>query len=270
MNFTPFLCNGLAGFAALAMVSTAHAKEPRYRPVAIEAQFKGPDSERIERLQPQLETRASEILQLKGVGVDSSSTTTVVFHVLNTTETPDPGAAVSNYGTHIEVYIDGELVGEEITLCTRKGEAELIECALSGLPKLMHLLPQDEAPATEPKVITPADTDSDRVVAAPLGPLGIVGIVAAVAGVGLGIAGGIELSRGRVESEAEDLRSVDRIDHSQAGVGFAVAGGIALVAGVALIAVGVTKTKKKQRERSTRMQLDAAPGFAGLRLTGRF
>jgi|GEM_PF-2318620 len=269
------LRSSIAGLLTLAIAGPVHAGGPRYRAVSVQTEVKGPDADRIGRLQPQLEKRAGESLRLEGVQADPSSSVSVVFHVINTAEESDAGAAVSDYGTHIEVWVDGEEVGEEITLCTRKGEAELIECALSGLPKVLHLIPVEASAATaaqpvEDSADSEGSEDLPQVVAPPLGVLGIAGIVVAAGGLGLGVAGGIDLSRGMVESGAGQARSVEQVDHRPRGMGLLIGGGVALAAGAALIAVGVIRTKKKQRERRSRVQLDASPGFAGLRLTGRF
>lgn len=261
----------LAGLAVIAVSVPAQA-QPRYRPVAVEAKFKGVDQARVDRVEPELRQRARETLENRGVGADETSNIVVVVQVLDIAEDEQADKAVSDYGTSIEVQIDGEKVGEKITPCMQKGEAQLVGCALSGLPELMHLFPQDEVEEpSEVEADPPQETSKDdgKVALAPLGPLGVAGVVVAAAGVGLGVAGGIDLARGEVE-ESEGLERGRREDYRPRGVGVAVAGGAAVAVGVVLIAIGVTRTKKKQRERAARVQIDANPNFAGLRLSGRF
>lgn len=246
--------------------------QPRYRPVAVEAQFKGVDQARVDRVEPELRQRVIETLEIRGVESDEASNIVVVVHVLDIAEDEQADKAVSDYGTSIEVQIDGEKVGEKITPCMQKGEAQLVGCALSSLPDVMHLLPQDEV--EEPSEVDPdppgeTPAKEDKVALAPLGPLGVAGVVVAAAGVGLGVAGGLDLARGDVE-ESEDLEQGSRENYRPRGVGFVVAGGVAVAVGVALIAIGVTRTKKKQRERAARVQINASPNFAGLRVSGRF
>jgi len=248
--------------------------EPRYRPVSVEARFKGVDEARVERVEPELRQRALETLEIRGVKADESSNIVVVIQVLDIAEEEQADRAVSDYGTSIEVQIDGEKVGEKITPCMQKGEAQLIGCALSSLADVMHLLPQEEVETSSDRETDPAqgaigDKEGDEVALAPLGALGIAGIVVAATGVGFGVAGGIDLARGEVlESQGRERNRRD--DYRPRGVGFLAAGGAAVAVGVALIAVGVTRTKKKQRERTARVRLDASPNFAGLHVSGRF
>ena len=79
----------------------------------------------------------------------------------------------------------------------------------------------------------------------------------------------IDLARGEVEGSESPERG-RRENYKPRGVGFLAAGGAAVVVGVALIAIGVTRTKKKQRARAARVQIDASPSFAGLRVSGKF
>jgi len=246
--------------------------QPRYRPVAVETRFKGDDPARVERVEPELRRRAIELLGYRDVEVDDASNITVIFQVLNVAENQQADKAVSDYGTHIEVHVDGKKVGEKLTMCMHKGEAELVGCTLSGLPGVMDLLPREDV-ADEPVAPNPSQTvpekKDEKVALAPVGALGVVGIVVAAAGLGLGAAGGVYFARGE-DDDADGLVGVEQTDYSPRGIGFLAAGGVAVVAGAVLIAVGVTRTKKKQREQSTRVQIDASPGFSGLRLTGRF
>ncbi len=261
----------LAGLVVWMMAWPVSA-QPRYRPVAVETRFKGDDPARVKRVEPELRRRAIESLGYRDVEVEETSNITIIFQVLNVAENEQADKAVSDYGTHIEVHVDGEKVGEKLTMCMQKGEAELVGCALSGLPGVMELLPQEDVPA-DPAAPIPSETvpekNNDKVALAPLGALGVAGIVVAAVGVGLGVAGGVDLARGKSD-EADGLIGVEQTDYSPRGIGFASAGGVALVAGAVLIAVGVTRTKKKQREQSARVQIDASPGFSGLRITGRF
>lgn len=261
----------LAGLAVATLSVPAQA-QPRYRPVAVEARFKGVDQARVDRVEPELRQRARETLEIRGVESDESSDIVVVVRVLDIAEDEQADKAVSDYGTSIEVQIDGEKVGEKITPCMQQGEAQLVGCALSGLPDVMHLLPQDdvaEPSETDPDPGQETAEDQEKVALAPLGPLGVAGVVVAAAGVGLGVVGGIDFARGEVE-EPEGLERGRRENYKPRGVGFLAAGGAAVAVGIALIAVGVTRTKKKQRERAARVQVDANPNFAGLRLSGRF
>lgn len=261
---------GAFALTALTIITEADAAEPEYRPVTVETSLKGLEPERAQRLQPLLEKRATEALKLQGVESDPESSTRVVFHTISVAETLDPNAAISDYGTHIEVYIDGEEVGEEITLCTRKSEAELIDCALSGLPAVMHLLPQEESTAAS-STSEPATTveEPPAVPLAPLGRLGVAGLVVGGVGLGVGITGAVFLARGTVD-EPVNPGAFDRTDYSNLGIGLLATGGTVLAAGIAMTVAGIVRTKKMQRTRNTRLQLDTAPGFAGLRLTGRF
>ena len=266
--------SGLAALSVWMLASTASASaKPRYQPVAVETRFKRDDPARIERVKPELERGAIKALEDQGIKIDETSSTRIVFQVVNVSEEIQPDKAVSDYGTHIEVQIDGEKVGYKITGCQRKGEAELIGCALSGLPEVMHLIPQEkESEHAEPPGPIPQDAPTTTT-PSPRDPWGIAGIsvgaVVAATGLGFGIAGAVDLSRGTLDSKSKDPNSVDQLDHSQRGAGFLIVGGVALAAGVALIAVGVARTKK-QREKKARVHLDASPNFAGLRLTGRF
>jgi len=268
--------SSLAGLAIWAFSLPAHAQphaQPRYRPVSVETRFKGVEQARVDRVESELRQRALETLENRGVADDDTSSTTVVIQVLDIAEDEQADKAVGDYGTSIEVRIDGEKVGEKITPCMQKGEAELIGCALSGLPDVMQLLPQEEV--GEPSEVEPSSPidasgdEKDKVALAPFGPLGIAGVVVAAAGVGLGVAGGIDLSRGEVD-KAQGREGSKHTDYKPRGIGLLAAGGVAVAVGVVFIAVGVIRTKKKQRERAARVQIDASPNFAGLRFSGRF
>ena len=265
--------SGLAALIVWTIASPASA-EPRYQAVAVETRFKRDYPARIERLKPEFERRAIEELEKRGVTVDETSNTTVVFQVVNASEEVQPDKAVSDYATHIEVQVDGERVGDyKIIGCLQKGEAELIGCALSGLPDVMHLIPREEEPEHAEAPEQTPEGKSDTTTPPPRDPWGLAGIsvgaAVAAAGLGFGIAGAVDLSRGTLRSRSENPTSDNYVDHSQRGTGFIIVGGVALAAGVALIAVGIARTKK-QRKKTTRVQLDASPSFSGLRLTGQF
>lgn len=265
-----------SGLAALIVWTTASpaSAEPRYQAVAVETRFKRDYPARIERLKPELERRAIEALEKHGITIDETSNTTVVFQVVNVSEDVQPDKAVSDYATHIEVQVDGEKVGDyKVIGCLQKGEAELIGCALSGLPDVMHMIPKEEGPEHAEAPGQTTEEKGDTTTPAPRDPWGIasfsVGAIVAATGLGFGIAGAVDLSRGTLSSRSENPISDDYVDHSQRGTGFIVVGGVGLAAGVALIAVGVARTKKL-RKKTTRVQVDASPSFSGLRLTGRF
>lgn len=256
----------------LAVLTTAPAERAEthhYRPVAVETRLKDLEPERAERLQPLLEKHATEALQLRDVETDQDSSTTVVFHVISVAQELDPNAAISDYGTHIEVHIDGEKVGEEITLCTRKSEAELIDCALSGLPKVMELLPQEASQSQEDSPTGPEHEEEKKVPLAPLGRLGVAGIAIGAVGIGTAIAGGYFLARGEVDETANPA-GTNRSDYSRPGIGLLAAGGALVATGVVLTVVGVLRTKKQKRKQSTRVLIDTSPNFAGLHVSGRF
>ena len=269
LRYLPRIVMGCAAWS-LALPAAA---APNYRPVTVETRFKDVDPARVERVRPELHLRATQTLETKGVGFDPDSNVTVLVQVLDVSEHQRPDKAVGDYATHVEVQIDGEVVGDKLTPCMRRGEAELVGCALSGLPEIMHLIPQEEEvapadpePQTQPE---PQPQATDKPPLAPLGPVGVAGVVVAAVGLGLGVAGGIDLARGNVD-EPEDLTQVRRENHDARGVAFVAGGAVALLVGGALIGVGVVKTKKKQRKRTTRMQFDATPNYAGLRFSGRF
>jgi len=242
-------------------------------PVAVGTNFRGVAPDRVKRIEASLRERGVKDLGLAGVAVSDKATTQVVFHVRSLVDETEATAAVSDYGTHIEVLSDGKRVGEiVVTFCKEKGEAELVDCALEGLPEAIGLIPVDEG-ASVPTPLVEAESkpkrETEKVPLAPLGADGVAGIAVAVVGVGFGVFGARDLIRGDVDA-SEGMVFVEGDDFSKRGIGFVVVGGVLMATGAALIARGVIRTRRKQRERAVQAEIQATPSFSGLRFTGRF
>ncbi len=268
-------------FASVFMVSLPASAAPEapsftYRPVAVETQFEGVASSRIDRLEPQLQAAARRELAVHDVELDDDSGTVLVFHVRSVAE-GDPEAnaesAVSDYGTHIEVLIDGEVAGEEVTLCVSKGEAELVECALSGVPKVLELLPREEVvPPPDAGPPESGSVDGPRSTEAKISPL-------VWAGAGVLVAGAATLGAGvwmHLYDEAGSAGSVERgLSSERQGyprsttVPMLVVGSGLAAAGVALLVTGLVKGARAKKK-STAISPTLSSGFAGVSIQGRF
>lgn len=255
----------------------AGGEEPRYAPVAVQTNFEGQDPERTKRLQASLEKRAVEVLQHQydiEVRDPAEAKAEIVIYVRDLEEGPTKKLAVLDYGVRVEVQIDGENVGDQIVPCMEKGEAELVDCAIGGIPAVLEHLPTEEVPTEAPKDPPvqegnpdgPEDQPTDRV--APIGGLGVVGIVVGAGGIATLIAGGVYLGRGEVTDDvggfddAQDFRPRGRV---LVGVG-------AGLLGVGMIALGVDVglRAKKRKKTAARLRLNTGPGIAGIGLSGRF
>lgn len=263
---------------SLCVPASAHAaygppEGTRYSPVSVDTEFDGIDQARIDRLDPLLRERAREALEEQSIEVIEDADTTLVVHVQSLEDGPPEAhadKAVSDYGTHIEVLIDGEAAGEEITLCTQKGEAELLDCALLGLPAVLERLPyEDAAPADTPppEVVQPKPARTQSSPLDTLGPEGIVGITVAAAGLALGTVGVVYVSRGIERNEQPGF--VEETNYERPGIVYLVTGTVGLAAGAGLIALGILRGQKK-RHAHERARLNVAPTLGGLSLSGRF
>lgn len=251
------------------------------QPVSIETNFRGVEADRIQRVEPALEKRARDSLQLSGVTVSEDAETVMVFHVRSLAEEPNSTTAVADYGTHIEVLIDGERVGEPIvTFCDQKGEAELVECTLEGLDEAVALLPQEpqETSSSPTNTTSPPPTkttsqasDSDKTDNPGL-PFIISGAAAVALGAGGVIAGSVLHVRERQEQGFELDVGEGTVEerHSKAlTIPMIAVGSLALLGGVALIIVGAQKNKN-HKKRTTVVTPSFGPQFAGFSLQGRF
>ena len=242
--------------------------EPAYLPASVEARFSNTDLARVERIKPEVERQAIQALGYYGVRTDSDSNVSIVIQVLNVEEEGAPVRAVSDWGTSIEVRVDGEKVGEKLTPCMKKGEAELVGCALSSLPEIMELLPREETVSPSRHVVPTHEKPKPKLDATTISLFSAGGVLVA-GGLTLGIVGALDHTRKAKLSQPENRRDLESTNYAPRGTAFLVGGSVALVGGAALLVVGAVRAKK-QRSGSTRVQLDASPGFAGLRLNGRF
>lgn len=252
---------------------------PRYAPVSVETNFEGEDPERTGRIEPALDKRASEVLQLRhGVTVENEASTAVVMSVRVLEESPKAadGRAVTDYGVQIEVIVDGETVGDEIVPCPEKGEAELVDCAVDGLASILHHIPVLPAEDSEgdlgPKDGTTDNGttvnktgDEDRI--APIGVLGGVGIVLAAGGLGSTVAGSVDLARGKVTEDPSTSGEERSRDYRRRGAVLLGVGLSAIVVGTVLV---VTDTRKRAKRRKTSASITVSQEFSGITVTGRF
>ncbi len=270
--------------AALAMASweyeaIALQDEPRYAPVALETNFEDEDPARTKRVQPVLDKSATDALKRRhGIEVVTTASTTIAFFVRNLEEDPKAKRelAVMNYGVLIEIRTDGKKVGDKVVFCTQKGEAELVDCAIEGIPQILEYLPVQDAPPDIEGTSTPGQgndeiTDTKPVRPAAIGPMGIAGIVLGSAGLGTTIAGAVDLGRGRVV-EPSTRTGFDRgTDYRPRGRALLGAGLGMAVVGAVLVAVDVGLRAKKRKQRPlVEANVSVRPGFAGVYVGGRF
>lgn len=253
--------------------------QPRYAPVSVQTNFEGEEPERTRRIEPALEKRASEVLQLRhGITVEDEASAAVVMSVRALEESPKAadGNAVTDYGVQIEVIVDGEAVGDEIVPCPEKGEAELVDCAVDGLASILHHIPTLPAEDSErdpgsddrpPDNETRGDDvpDEDRV--SPIGVLGGVGIVLAAGGLGSTIAGSLDLARGKVTDDPSSSGEERSRDYRRRGAVLLGVGLSAIVVGTVLV---VTDTRKRAKRRKTSAAITVSQEFSGITVTGRF
>ncbi|MGH1348758.1 MAG: hypothetical protein ACRBN8_44895 [Nannocystales bacterium] len=265
------VCLSALVFAAPA---PAYARSSNDGVVAVETNFRGVDEERAKRIEPALQRRAGESLKLSGFDVVPDSDVTIVFHVRSVAEDPSPATVVSDYGTHIEVLVDGERVGEQIvTFCDQKGEAELVDCALGGLEEALPLIPREETPtpgSTTAFETPQVDEDNDSSARKPGAAFILGGGAAVVAGVG-GLVTGAVL---HVYEDTGDRKDADlgegQFDEQQSRkltIPLMVGGAVVVAGGVALIIIGAQKNKK---QRKTALLPSLSPEFSGLTLRGKF
>jgi hypothetical protein len=171
----------------------------------------------------------------------------------------------------IEVRVDGERAGDKVVPCAEKGEAELVDCAIDGIPSILAHVPTREVPPepTPPTKDAPPPPSTAPEHVPRIRGLGIAGIVVAAGGLATTIAGAVYMARGEVtdptlvgRNETTDFRVPGRV---LLGVGVA-----ALVVGTVMIAADAGVQAKKRKQARARIELDAGPGFAGARLRGRF
>lgn len=108
----------------------------------------------------------------------------------------------------------------------------------------------------------------------PIGPLGIGGAIGLAAGLGLSIAGSVELGRGVVVDIDLAKEIGTQIDHRPAGRALLGAGiGVAVV-GIALLATDVAIRAKKRKAAASQHSVTITPAlrpdYAGIGLGGRF
>ena len=275
--------HSLAVFSAVAVLASgspavAAADQPEYVAVKLKTSFLDVDPERIKRVQPVMERRAAEVLEFRhGIEVGTDAEVTVTLHVLDLEDRVDPKRIVVDYGVRIEVRTDAEKLGDEIVQCMQMGEAELVDCAVSGIETVLQFVPRVESVPTDshdpPKVPPPdpvANTNMTSERIAPVGPVGIVGIVVGVGAIVTGIAGAIDLGRGEVVgddvgggSHATDYRPRGR---PLVGVGAGL-----LVAGAVLFGVDFgIRAKRRKQAASKAVSIGIGPGFTGLTVHGRF
>lgn len=268
----------LLGGAGQAMASPSN--EVEYVPVALETRFKYDTPERRQRIQPTLEKRTTDALKSRhGIDVVESGDATIVLHLIDLAEKPTAETALVDYAVLLEVQVDGKVVGDADVTCMGKGEAELVDCTIEGLPAILDHIPTRPVRGREPAGTneglpdeggdggTSVDAnDNDRV--APLGPWGISGIVVGAGGIATLIAGGVDLGRGEVaedtfgQDETRDFRPRGR---ALVGVGVGL-----VVVGALAVGIDAGMRANKRKEASARLRLDAGPRFVGASLVGRF
>lgn len=182
-----------------------------------------------------------------------------------------------NYGLHFEFIEDDRatpaIAWIDCVFCTQyRLETKLDEAA----PELVQAIDERAAATTEPRPAEPAHTPpptpeprpTDSTAPAPVGPLGIAGVVVAATGVGVSIAGAIELSRGVVVGDGTDFERT-RTDRRPLGAALLGAGGTAALVGVALLATDLVRRAPPRSARATVVPL-VSPRFTGVALLGQF
>lgn len=201
----------------------------------------------------------------QGFGEASEELDPVIVVVVERTGTEEnPGFVVGFSIEKGEEVVPGSARQTDCSLCTRTELLERIDGELPGLLKLAreHQVPavvgggEDDGGETEGGGDGDGD-DGGREDVKAIGPLGFAGIgvgVVGLAGVGVGVAYAV---RG---VEPVDDNRIDLKDYRTPGNVVLAIGGAALIAGVVMIAVDVSK-RKKARKRTVRIEPRAA-GFA--------
>jgi len=178
-----------------------------------------------------------------------------------------------DYQIEIDISAGPELVRLDSIGCVQCADEDLMAKIEGAAPKILAglehaLAASGESP--EPREPDDPGQDAPSTTVKTITALGGVGIGAAALGLGLVVAGGVELGRGRVYSEATS-RPTERtgFDHRPPGAALLGVGGAVLMAGVALLAVDLIRIKNRRRQQAVAHPL-AGPGLVGLGLTGRF
>ncbi|MEM6992238.1 MAG: hypothetical protein AAF721_17135 [Myxococcota bacterium] len=257
-------------YAAATMAGAPDADAPAAR-ITVDATALGDAADAVAA---QVDEGARNILDTNGMrAVDETSAPEVVLTI-----TP-LGGDKPGYRCDYEVKqggatVEGSASFSDCRLCT---ESELVETAQAVLEQQLPALRELSAPKEAPAKIEPKEEDPD--VTDPVQPqpggsdpvdqggkgLGTLG----KAGIAVGVVGVAALVPGIVLAvlPPKPLPNAEQRETTVPGIVLAAAGGAALVTGVALLVVDVTRAKK---DRNARLLPSIGPRSAGLSLTGRF
>jgi hypothetical protein len=176
----------------------------------------------------------------------------IVIVVERAGDVENPGFAIGYLIETGDEVVPGSARQSECSLCTRTEVVELIE---RDLPELLALargaqVEPVEAETDNPNGTPTADTTGSQVDTRKLGPLGFAGIGVAVLGVaGVGAGAGL-MSKGLVPVPP----SFDQVrDYRVPGAVVLAVGGTALIAGVVMIVVDVSKRKRSRAAKTSRI-----------------
>ncbi len=185
----------------------------------------------------------------------------IVIVVERTGDEENPGFVIGYSIEKDDEIVPGSARQTDCSLCSRTDVIERIEKDLDPLLELAlehQVVREVEGPSGD------GDGDGDVVVEPvderKIGPLGFAGIGVAVVGVG-GVGAGVGLVVKGFEPIAPTF--VERKNYRTPGTVILAIGGVALIAGVVMIAVDVSKRKKARRSAESRAALRwEGAGFA--------
>jgi hypothetical protein len=231
----------------------------------VDAKELGTDGAPVEA---KVEEVAAEVFAAEGFEATSEELDPRIVVVVERTGTEEnPGFVVGYSIEKGEEVVAGSARQSDCSLCTR---TEMVERIREELPELLKLARQHQVPAATGDGDGGGDTGredggdgggEDGGETKAIGPLGFAGIgvgVLGLAGVGVGVGFAV---RG-VEPKAPDF--LQRTNYRTPGNVVLAIGGAALIAGVVMIAVDVTKRKKQRASRKAESKLRIEPRGAGI------
>jgi hypothetical protein len=230
----------------------------------VDAKELGTDGAPVEA---KVEEVAAEVFAAEGFEATSEELDPRIVVVVERIGTEEnPGFVVGYSIEKGEEVVAGSARQSDCSLCTR---TEMVERIREELPELLKLARQHQVPAATGDGDGGGDTGredggdgggEDGGETKAIGPLGFAGIgvgVLGLAGVGVGVGFAV---RG-VEPVDENFN--DRRNYRTPGNVILSVGGVALLAGVVMIAVDVSKRKKVRKDKSRAMRLEPrGAGFA--------
>jgi hypothetical protein len=176
----------------------------------------------------------------------------------------------------LDYQIDVDLaVGEQIlqlgTLgCPSCVEDDLLAAIDGRHAEIVAALERALAQQTKPQPVGDVDPPAAPTTKTkPIGALGGVGIGVSVLGVGMLVAGGVELGRGRIYDDVtQSVTERTGIDHRPVGGAMLGVGAVMLTAGVTMLVVDLVRSKKQRQAGLVHPLL--GPSIVGLGYAGRF